>query len=59
MKFSKITTLTLATAIVATSAFAQATKEEKLKEKGDLNKMNEGWTKKAGLGLGLDRKSVV
>ncbi len=59
MKISKITTLTLAAAIVATSALAQATKEEKLKEKGDLAKLEEGWTKKAGLGLGLDQTALI
>ena len=59
MTISKIITLTMAAAIVATSAFAQDTKEEKLKEKGDLHKLNEGWTKKAGLGLGLDQTAII
>lgn len=40
---------------VATATFAQQTKEEKLKEKGDLNKLNEGWTTKMALGTGLDQ----
>ncbi len=47
-------------ALAATSiSFAQATKEEKLKEKGDLTKLNEGWNKKLGLGLGMNQIGVI
>ena len=41
-----------ATVAISAPAFAQATKEEKLKEKGEVNKLPQGWTKKAALGLG-------
>jgi hypothetical protein len=44
--------LMAATIAIAAPAFAQATKEEKLKEKGEVNKLPQGWTKKAALGLG-------
>ncbi len=53
--------LLLASVAIATTSisFAQATKEEKLKEKGDLTKLDEGWTKKAGLGLGMNQIGVI
>ncbi len=53
--------LLVASVAVATTSvtFAQGTKEEKLKEKGDLQKLDEGWTKKAGLGLGMNQIGVI
>ncbi|MEY4926149.1 MAG: hypothetical protein RI894_585 [Bacteroidota bacterium] len=53
--------LLVASVAVATTSvtFAQATKEEKLKEKGDLHKLEQGWTKKAGLGLGMNQIGVI
>ena len=44
---------------LAAPAFAQATKEEKLKEKAELDKLDEGWTKKAAVGLGLDQLALI
>lgn len=48
-----------ATVALTVPSFAQATKEEKLKEKGDLNKLGEGWTHKYGIGLGLDHAGII
>ena len=49
--FKKLLALTAA-AVISVPAFAQATKEEKIKEKGEVAKLPDGWTKKAALGLG-------
>ena len=52
----------LLAALVAASVSlvsAQTTKEEKLKEKGDLHKLDAGWTKKLGLGLGANQIGVI
>jgi Protein of unknown function (DUF3078) len=51
--------LMAATVAIVAPAFAQDTKEEKLKEKGELNKLNEGWNRKVGLGLGMNQIGVV
>ena len=48
-----------ATVAIGAPSFAQATKEEKLKEKGELTKLNEGWTHQYGLGLGLDHSGII
>jgi hypothetical protein len=54
----KLFLMAAAVALTAPS-FAQATKEEKLKEKGELNKLGEGWTHKYGVGLGFDHSGIV
>lgn len=51
--------LLAATVALTAPAFAQATKEEKLKEKGELGKLSEGWTHKYGVGLGLDHAGII